>query len=120
MELRCVIVDDDEEFLKVARALLERDGVTVAGVAHNSAEAVQRTRPCGRTADLRDRLSPAEVFSEVLEHRWYMSEAAGRDVGTTAAARDYVEQVLPAAPEPLDTDDPAGDAELLEPLDAEA
>jgi tRNA A-37 threonylcarbamoyl transferase component Bud32 len=70
--------------------------------------------------DLRGRLPPAEIFHEVLEHRWYMSEVAGRDVGTTAAARDYVEQVLPAAPEPLDADDTAGDAELLEPLDTEA
>jgi hypothetical protein len=51
--------------------------------------------------DLRDRLPPAEVFHEVLEHRWYMSEAAGRDVGTTAAAKAYIEQVLPKAPEPL-------------------
>jgi hypothetical protein len=71
-------------------------------------------------ADLSGRLPPAEIFHEVLEHRWYMSEVAGRDVGTTAAARDYVEQVLPAAPEPLDADDTAGDAELLEPLDNEA
>jgi len=54
--------------------------------------------------DLRGRLPPAEIFHEVLEHRWYMSEAAGRDVGTTAAAKAYVEQVLPAAPEPLETD----------------
>jgi Domain of unknown function (DUF4032)/Lipopolysaccharide kinase (Kdo/WaaP) family len=53
-------------------------------------------------ADLRDRLSPAEVFSEVLEHRWYMSEAAGRDIGATAATRDYIEQVLSAVPAPLD------------------
>ena len=53
-------------------------------------------------ADLRGRLQPAEIFHEVLEHRWYMSEAAGRDVGTTAATRVYVEQVLPGAPEPLD------------------
>ena len=30
--MRCVIVDDDEGFLDVARALLERDGVIVAGV----------------------------------------------------------------------------------------
>ncbi len=52
--------------------------------------------------DLRDRLPPAEVFHEVLEHRWYMSEAAGRDVGTTAAARSYFEQVLPTTPEPLE------------------
>jgi hypothetical protein len=49
--------------------------------------------------DLRGRLSPVEIFCEVLEHRWYMSEAAGRDVGTTAAARDYFKKVLPAAPE---------------------
>ncbi|HYA44431.1 MAG TPA: DUF4032 domain-containing protein, partial [Acidimicrobiales bacterium] len=31
---------------------------------------------------LANRLSPAEVFHEVLEHRWFLSEQAGRDVGT--------------------------------------
>ena len=49
---------------------------------------------------LRGRLAPAEVFHEILEHRWYASEAAGRDIGTTAAARAYFEQVLPEIPEP--------------------
>jgi len=49
---------------------------------------------------LRGRLAPAEIFHEILEHRWYMSEAAGRDIGTTAAARSYFEQVLPEIPEP--------------------
>lgn len=44
VQLRCVIVDDDEAFLNVAQALLERDGVTVAGVAGSSAEAVQWVR----------------------------------------------------------------------------
>jgi hypothetical protein len=52
--------------------------------------------------DLRDRLAPAEVFHEILEHRWYMSERAGRDVGTTAAARSYFRRVLPQVPEPLE------------------
>jgi hypothetical protein len=51
---------------------------------------------------LRGRLAPAEIFHEVLEHRWYMSEQVGRDVGTTAAARSYFQRVLPHAPEPLD------------------
>ncbi|HUC26168.1 MAG TPA: DUF4032 domain-containing protein, partial [Streptosporangiaceae bacterium] len=50
---------------------------------------------------LRGRLAPPEIFHEILEHRWYMSEAAGRDVGTTAAARSYFETVLPEAPQPL-------------------
>jgi hypothetical protein len=65
---------------------------------------------------LRDRLPPAEIFHEVLEHRWYMSEAAGRDVGTTAAARDYFEQVLPSAPEPLETE-PLASMKSAEPLE---
>lgn len=54
--------------------------------------------------DLRDRLAPAEIFHEILEHRWYMSERAGRDVGTTAAARSYFKRVLPQVPEPLESD----------------
>jgi hypothetical protein len=58
---------------------------------------------------LRGRLAPPEIFHEILEHRWYMSEAAGRDVGTTAAARSYFETVLPEVPQPLaaDADVPA-------------
>jgi hypothetical protein len=53
--------------------------------------------------NLRDRLAPTEIFHEILEHRWYMSERAGRDVGTTAAARSYAETVLPYVPAPLST-----------------
>ncbi|HEX5290228.1 MAG TPA: DUF4032 domain-containing protein [Streptosporangiaceae bacterium] len=52
-------------------------------------------------APLRGRLSPPEIFHEILEHRWYLSEAAGTDVGTTAAARSYFDTVLPAVPQPL-------------------
>jgi Domain of unknown function (DUF4032)/Lipopolysaccharide kinase (Kdo/WaaP) family len=51
--------------------------------------------------DLRGRLPPAEIFHEILEHRWYMSEAAGFDVGTAAAARSYFQTVLPGVPELL-------------------
>jgi hypothetical protein len=49
--------------------------------------------------EYRGRLAPAEIFHEVLEHRWYLSEQADRDIGTTAAARSYFEQVLPQVPE---------------------
>jgi len=65
--------------------------------------------------DLRGRLPPAEIFHEVLEHRWYMSEAAERDVGTTAAAKAYMKQVLPEAPEPLDETLDGTDAAYVEP-----
>jgi DNA-binding NarL/FixJ family response regulator len=39
--LRCLIVDDNLSFLEAARTLLEREGLTVAGVASNGAEALQ-------------------------------------------------------------------------------
>jgi CheY-like chemotaxis protein len=40
--LRCLIVDDSPRFLDAARGLLERQGVTVVGVASNSTDALQR------------------------------------------------------------------------------
>ena len=60
-------------------------------------------------AGLQGRLAPPEIFHEILEHRWYLSEQAGSDVGTTAAATSYFETVLPNAPDPLSaaTEDPA-------------
>jgi CheY-like chemotaxis protein len=42
MDVRCVIVDDNDHFLQVARDVLDRDGIDVVGVASNSAEALQR------------------------------------------------------------------------------
>ena len=49
--------------------------------------------------DMRGKLEPAEVFHEVLEHRWFMSERAGRDVGIEEAVRDYVRTVLVTKPD---------------------
>ena len=49
--------------------------------------------------DLRGKLEPAEVFHEVLEHRWFLSEQARRDVGTAAAVRSYIATVLPQKPD---------------------
>ncbi|MCW2963195.1 MAG: putative transcriptional regulator [Actinomycetia bacterium] len=40
MTLRCLIVDDSQLYLDAARALLEREGIDVAGVASRSAEAL--------------------------------------------------------------------------------
>jgi hypothetical protein len=55
---------------------------------------------------LRSRLDPAEMFHEILEHRWFLSEAAGRDVGTSAATQDYIRTVLPEVPADLVTPAP--------------
>ncbi|MEX5717360.1 DUF4032 domain-containing protein [Geodermatophilus maliterrae] len=57
-------------------------------------------------AHLCSRLDAAEIFHEILEHRWFLSEAAGRDVGMHAAVRDYVDGVLSAVPGDLVTPTP--------------
>jgi Domain of unknown function (DUF4032) len=48
--------------------------------------------------DLREKLEDAELFHEILEHRWFLSEAAGKDVGMEAAVESYVDSVLRHAP----------------------
>ncbi len=49
--------------------------------------------------ELRAKLEPAQVFHEVLEHRWFMSERQGHDVGLTPAIEDYVNTVLATKPD---------------------
>jgi hypothetical protein len=44
------------------------------------------------------RLPAAEVFHQILEHRWFLSERAGKDVGVDEAVRSYVERELPRHP----------------------
>jgi len=41
----------------------------------------------------------AEVFHEILEHRWRLSQEGGTDAGLQAAVRSYVRHVLPHAPD---------------------
>lgn len=45
--------------------------------------------------NLRGRVEPAQFFHEVLEHRWYLSEKAGHDVGLEFAANAYIKEILP-------------------------
>jgi CheY-like chemotaxis protein len=40
--VRCLIVDDNADFVDAARGLLERQGITVVGAASSSAEALRR------------------------------------------------------------------------------
>jgi CheY-like chemotaxis protein len=54
MPLRCLIVDDYEPFIKVARAKLERQGMIVAGVATDGAGALGLARELGPDVALVD------------------------------------------------------------------
>ena len=48
--------------------------------------------------ELQGRLPAAEIFHQVIEHRWFLSEKQGKDVGIREAARSYVESELPRRP----------------------
>ena len=45
--------------------------------------------------ELAGRIEVAQFFHEALEHRWYLSEKAGHDVGLEFAAQSYVDNILP-------------------------
>jgi hypothetical protein len=57
---------------------------------------------------LRGRLEPAEIFHEILEHRWFLSEQAGHEVDIKETARSYIDTVLAKRPVEVITarDDP--------------
>jgi tRNA A-37 threonylcarbamoyl transferase component Bud32 len=56
-------------------------------------------------AEARGKLEPAEVYHELLAHRWYLSEAAGHEVDFFDSARDYMENVLKQKPDEAVTAD---------------
>jgi Domain of unknown function (DUF4032)/Lipopolysaccharide kinase (Kdo/WaaP) family len=49
-------------------------------------------------AELQGRLPAAEIFHQVLEHRWFLSERAKKDVGIDEAVRSYIASELPRRP----------------------
>lgn len=53
------------------------------------------------------KLEPAEIYHQLLEHRWYLSETTGEDVALEDALDPYIENVLASAPDEVTI---AGDA----------
>ncbi|MEN3307351.1 MAG: hypothetical protein V7603_3553 [Micromonosporaceae bacterium] len=50
-------------------------------------------------ANLRGKLEPTELFVQVIEHRWRLSEESGRDVGLAPAVQGYLADVLTHRPD---------------------
>jgi hypothetical protein len=44
---------------------------------------------------MKGRVERAQMFHEILENRWYLSEKAGHDVGLEEATDNYCEEILP-------------------------
>jgi tRNA A-37 threonylcarbamoyl transferase component Bud32 len=79
------------------KAYLERTGkaqVSDAAAAGRWLSEIFEPTIAAVPPELRAKRAPAEIFHEILEHRWFLSEAAGRDVGLQKATDSYLEQVL--------------------------
>ena len=50
-------------------------------------------------ANLRRKLEPQELFSQIIQHKWLMSEKAGRDVGMAPAVQSFLQDVLVHRPD---------------------
>jgi hypothetical protein len=84
------------------RSVLERRGVTFpsdAAVAGRWLADVFEPTIAAIPPELRARRDAAELFHEILEHRWFLSEQEGRDIGLEAATRSYVDSVLRNLPD---------------------
>jgi hypothetical protein len=84
------------------KAYLERTGnapVSDAAAAGRWLADVFEPTVAAVPAELRGRRAAAELFHELLEHRWFLSERAGRDVGLTKTIESYIDQVLRPAPD---------------------
>jgi DNA-binding NarL/FixJ family response regulator len=88
-----VLVDDDEEFLKVARALLERDGMAVAGVAYNSAEGVERAQALRPDVVLIDIRLGRESGFDTARRLADNGQSAALIMISTHAGEDYAELI---------------------------
>ncbi|MEU4514652.1 DUF4032 domain-containing protein [Nonomuraea wenchangensis] len=87
---------NDLDGFRVAKGLRHEDE---AIVAHRWLAEVFNPTVDAIPAALRGKLEPAQIFHEILDHRWYLSEQAGADVGLATAAKSYVDNVLVHKPD---------------------
>jgi len=86
----------------------EDHGARPEVLAHRWVRDVFRPTVRAVPPDLRGSMEPAELYHELLEHRWYLSERSQHDIDLDTVVRDYVATILPRARDTLPP--PAGTA----------
>jgi tRNA A-37 threonylcarbamoyl transferase component Bud32 len=81
------------------RARTDQQGADEAIVAHEWLTDVFEPVVQSVPAELRAKLEPAEVYHEVLEHRWFLSEQTGMEAPIQQAAESYINTVLRRLPD---------------------
>lgn len=81
------------------RAAADRQGEDEEFAAHDWLTTVFEPAVRAVPRELRGKLEPAQVFHEVLDHRYYISREQGRDVPLREAVTSYVDGVLRHRPD---------------------
>lgn len=89
------LLNDLDEY----RAATDRQREDEAFVAHDWLTEVFEPAVRAVPRDLRHKLEPAQVFHELLDHRWYLSQQHGRDVPMPEVVKSYVRNILPTRPD---------------------
>jgi len=76
------------------RAAFDKQDLDEEVVAHEWAARVFEPVIRAIPKDLKGKLEPAEMFHQLLDHRWYMSQNEGRDIPLAEAVSSYVDTVL--------------------------
>ena len=85
--------------LDAYRAATDRQGEDEEFVAHDWLTTVFEPTVRSVPRELRGKLQPAQIFHEMLDHRWFISREQDRDVPMAEAAASYVQNVLRHRPD---------------------
>jgi hypothetical protein len=76
------------------RMFTEQQDVDLEFVAHDWLVNIYEPTIRAVPREMREKLEPAQIFHEVLDHRWFLSEKEKRDVPMTEAVQSYIKDVL--------------------------
>jgi len=89
------LLNDLDEY----RAATDRQRDDEAFVAHDWLTEVFEPAVRAVPRELRGKLEPAQVFHELLDHRWFLSQQQNRDVPMEETVRSYIQNILPHRPD---------------------
>src|SRR5665648_342421 len=85
--------------LDAYRAATDRQGEDEEFIAHDWLTTVFEPALRSVPRELRGKLQPAQIFHEMLDHRWFISREQNRDVPMAEVAGSYVQNVLRHRPD---------------------
>ena len=81
------------------RAITDRQKDEIEFVAHDWLAQVFEPTIQAVPRELRNKLEPAQLFHEILDHRWFISELQHRDVPMNEVVASYIKNVLRDRPD---------------------